>query len=200
MRKALLLSGGLDSAAICFGGDFDVGYVIDYGQLPAEAEVRAAQIIAKQCGLPLEVLRVDCKSIGYGSLVAKASAQLASKLRVREEWWPYRNQLLVTLAASRAVIDGVRSIAIGTVKTDGEHKDGRPEFVEALNRLLSCQEGQISLEAPAISLTSKELFAATRVPTTLLGWAHSCHKSNRPCGSCRGCAKYAQLMPDQVAR
>jgi 7-cyano-7-deazaguanine synthase len=52
------------------------------------------------------------------------------------------------------------------------------------------QEGELSVEAPAIALSSVELIRLARVPHDVLAWAHSCHKADVACGECRGCNKY----------
>src|SRR5262245_23761200 len=110
------------------------------------------------------------------------------------EWWPYRNQLLVTLAASAVISRGVPSLLIGTVKSDAQHADGTSQFVVALSEVMRIQEGGIQVEAPAIELTSAELVRRSDVPLEVLAWAHSCHTSNLACGRCRGCAKHFETM------
>jgi 7-cyano-7-deazaguanine synthase len=56
------------------------------------------------------------------------------------------------------------------------------------------QEGEIALDAPAISETTVELCRRTAVPHSVLGWAHSCHTGPFACGRCRGCNKHRQGM------
>jgi 7-cyano-7-deazaguanine synthase len=55
---------------------------------------------------------------------------------------------------------------------------------------MQLQEGSISIEAPAINLSTAELIQVSGIPPEQLAWAHSCHKSNFACGECRGCNKY----------
>ncbi|MNH47336.1 hypothetical protein D3C79_1105200 [compost metagenome] len=55
------------------------------------------------------------------------------------------------------------------------------------------QEGEITVEAPAIHLSTFELVKEANVPSSMLAWAHSCHRSNVPCGNCRGCFKYFEV-------
>lgn len=112
------------------------------------------------------------------------------------EWWPYRNQLLVTLAASAVISRGVSSLLLGTVKSDAQHADGTTLFVAALSKVMRIQEGGICVEAPAIDFTSAELVKMSDVPLEVLAWAHSCHTSSLACGRCRGCAKHFQTMTE----
>ncbi|HDT5861742.1 TPA: 7-cyano-7-deazaguanine synthase [Aeromonas hydrophila subsp. hydrophila] len=104
--------------------------------------------------------------------------------------------MLVTLAAMKAIAFGITHLWLGTVKSDGLHKDGTPEFMSAISHLLSMQEGGIVVEAPAIELTTSELVRKSGIPANLLAWAHSCHKSHIACGHCRGCNKYMEVFQE----
>lgn len=58
---------------------------------------------------------------------------LANKINVNispsDEWWPFRNQLLVTLSAMQAINDGVSEIYLASVKSDEFHTDGTKKFM-----------------------------------------------------------------------
>ena len=56
------------------------------------------------------------------------------------------------------------------------------------------QEGQVSVEAPAIGLSTIELVRTSRISRELLAWSHSCHTGNLACGGCRGCVKHYQVI------
>jgi len=189
-RRALLLSGGMDSIAIAYWQRPELCITIDYGQVPADAEIAAAAAVCQTIGLTHDVLRVDCRSVGSGDLAGRSAAPLAP---VRE-WWPYRNQLLITLAAASVIERGIQELLIGCVQSDAAHQDGRPEFIAAMSSVLELQEGHLRVTAPAIHLESAELIAQSRIPWEVLAWAHSCHVSNLACGRCRGCQKHANVV------
>lgn len=190
MTTALLLSGGMDSVAIAWWLRPDYAFTIDYGQRPAEGEIRAAAAVAAALQIPHEVLRCDVSALGSGDLAGSAPDPSAP---VRE-WWPFRNQLLVTVAGMRAVPLGVKRLLIGALQTDGLHADGTSDFVDGLDRLLALQEGGIRLEAPAIGFDGPGLIEATAIPMELLAWSHSCHVSDYACGDCRGCRKHYETL------
>src|ERR1700744_5890622 len=160
MRSALLLSGGQDSVAIAYWLRPDVAISIDYGQLPADAEMRAASQICESLGIKHIPLSIDCSPIGSGDL----SGQPPNPFAPSSDWWPYRNQLLITLAGSTALSHGADELLLGTVSTDATHTDGTREFIEAMNSLLALQEGKLRLRAPAIELTSAELIRGAGIP------------------------------------
>lgn len=188
--RALLLSGGIDSAALAFWLRPDVAVTVDYGQKPAPAEIQAASAICDALELQHVLIHADCSALGSGSMAGKRPSTLASE----PEWWPYRNQFLVTLAAMRLVTAGIREILIGTVRGDSVHGDGKPEFVDRLSALMQCQEGGIRVAAPAIHLTSEELLQLSGITRDILGWTFSCHVSEFACGECRGCVKHGQVF------
>jgi len=192
MRTGLLLSGGMDSVSIAWWLRPDVAITIDYGQLAAAGEIAAASAICKQLEIEHRIVSIDCRNLGSGDMAGTG----ASVHGPASDWWPYRNQLLVTLAAMKAIELGVRKLLLGTVKSDATHRDGAPEFVSAMSHLLSVQEGELSVEAPAIALSSAELVGLAQIPLNVLAWAHSCHKAEVACGDCRGCNKYFQTYRD----
>lgn len=190
MKTGLLLSGGIDSVSIAWWLRPQVAITIDYGQIAAAAEINASAAICRQLAIQHEILRIDCSSLGSGDMAAThASVHAAAS-----DWWPYRNQLLVTLSAMRGLELGVEKILLGTVKSDGTHRDGTLEFVDAMSQLLALQEGNLWVEAPAIALSSIELARLARIPLETLAWAHSCHKADVSCGNCRGCNKYFETF------
>lgn len=188
--KALLFSGGIDSTAIAVWQRPDLLVTVDYGQAPAGGELRAATAIAERLALRHEIIRVDCRRLGQGHLAGRD----ASALGAAPEWWPYRNQLLVTVCAMRFVSDGLQEVLIGTVAGDEVHHDGRPAFVDGLDTLLKLQEGGVRLLAPAIGLSSETLLERVPGVGDLLPWTFSCHVSDQACGQCRGCAKHRMVL------
>src|SRR5689334_6708639 len=104
----------MDSIAVAYWKRPEVAITIDYGQVCAEAEVQAATEIAKSLEIQHEILLIDCRKVGSGDLAgAEAHSQAATS-----EWWPYRNQLLITLAAMRLIALDVQELMIATVASD----------------------------------------------------------------------------------
>lgn len=188
MKSALLLSGGMDSIALAWWKRPDLLFTVDYGQLAAQAEITAASAVSERLQLPHHVLRFDGRGFGSGDMAGTSPDEKAPA----SDWWPYRNQLLLTLVGMRAIALGAQRLWIGTVASDATHQDGTPEFLSLISRLMQCQEGAITVEAPAIAMQTSELVRTSGVPRDVLSWAHSCHKAYVACGNCRGCNKYFQ--------
>jgi 7-cyano-7-deazaguanine synthase len=194
VKRAILLSGGIDSTALCYGFLPSLAITVDYGQLPAQAEIAASAEICGELGIPHEIVAADCSSVGAGTMSSFGHA--APGLAPTEEWWPFRNQLIVTLAACRAVVLGIEAIIIGSIATDQEHADGTPAFYGHLGALMGVQEGRLRVETPAIAMSSVELVRASRIPLSLLAWSHSCHRGSFACGTCRGCSKHMAVFDE----
>lgn len=148
-----------------------LAFTIDYGQVCAEAEIRAAAKVASDIGIEHHIIKVDCSQLGSGSLCGGKPIDDAPV----EEWWPYRNQLLVTLACMKGISLGLGKLYVGSIKTDGIHKDGTPEFYRMM--------------MPAYEMDTYQLVEASGMPKEAMLWSHSCHTSNTPCMKCSGCMK-----------
>jgi 7-cyano-7-deazaguanine synthase len=189
--ELLLLSGGLESTALAAWQRPPLTLTIDYGQRPAAGEVAAAAAVCRQLGLDHHVLCIDCGQLGLGLLAAQEPLDGAPS----PEWWPYRNQLLVTLAAAWGLPRDVTSITVGSVAGDGErHVDGTAQFYAALDAVVAMQEGSVRVKVPGVEMTSAQLIERSGVSDEVLGWTHSCHRADLACGACPGCAKRRDVL------
>lgn len=213
----LLLSGGMDSAALAAWVRPAAALFVNYGQRPAQAEERAAHAIAGALDIPFDKLTVDLSALGSGLMHADSShlkgdvpqtevRSLAEEISPSPEWWPLRNQLLCTIAAAWAlggrVPHGVRikKVLTATVGTDGaRHVDGTPGFYSAIDTLTSMQEGGIRILAPVGEMAPEQLLVESGISEDVLAWSHSCHRASSPCSACPGCWKREQLL-DHVRR
>jgi 7-cyano-7-deazaguanine synthase len=201
----LLLSGGLDSTALAAWLQPDLTLFVDYGQRPAVAEGRAAAAVSAELGIRHAQVRVDASAVGCGLLLSadRAVGEIGHK---SPEWWPFRNQLLVTIAgawllreypsrASATELESEWTIVFGAVESDGDrHLDGTVEFFQTVDTLLSNQEGRLRCRAPASTMTTEQLLGRHPVSDAVLGWTHSCHTSNHPCADCPGCWKRQSVL------
>ena len=191
-RTVLLMSGGVDSSALAALHRPALCLNVNYGQAQADTERRASRWIAQSLGLDWAGVAVDLTATSAG-LMSEAGTRL--EVSPTPEWWPFRNQFLITIAAAWAVTHDFDAVAIGTLSTDGDrHADGTTEFLEAMRTILELQEGGVSLLAPAITMTAAELLKASPLSDALLSVTHSCHRSSIACGRCPGCVKRRDLL------
>jgi 7-cyano-7-deazaguanine synthase len=191
-ERLLLFSGGLDSTALAVLLSPEQALTIDYGQVSAAGEIRAAAAISTELGIAHHVLRCDCSGVGSGLLAGRDPDPAAPVV----EWWPFRNQLLLTLAGAWALPHGCQELIVGSVRGDDAHADGTAAFYDRADDLISTQEGNLRVTAPALSKTSESLLREAHVPKGLLGFTHSCHCSEWACGLCPGCIKRTQILEE----
>ncbi|RYE15577.1 MAG: 7-cyano-7-deazaguanine synthase, partial [Sphingobacteriaceae bacterium] len=130
-KTAILLSGGIDSIALTYWKKPDVAITVNYGQAPAETEIRTSATIAKALNIPHYIVTADCSKLGSGDLLNQAALSVSPS----SEWWPYRNQLLVTLACMKGIALGIGELMLASVKSDGFHKDGTAQFYKLMSQL-----------------------------------------------------------------
>jgi 7-cyano-7-deazaguanine synthase len=189
--KALLMSGGLDSSALAWWLRPDLCVTVDYGQRAAKGEVAASTAICNAIGLTHRMIEVDLSGLGSGTMADRAPAAGGSAA----EFWPYRNQMLVTLTAMLLMPQGVKEIMVGSVATD-RHADGRAAFYRAIDRTVSLQEGGVRVTAPARKYSTPKLLKMCGFPYDLIGLTFSCHVYEFACGQCSGCIKHRQCVKD----
>ncbi|WP_459212075.1 7-cyano-7-deazaguanine synthase [Aquimarina rhabdastrellae] len=190
MKKAILLSGGIDSICLAYNIKPDIAYTIDYGQRPAKREIYVSKYICEELKIKHEIISINCNKLGFGSL---AGNQIKNHNSPSEEWWPYRNQLIITLALMKCIQDKVTELHLASVKSDNFHKDGTKKFYQLINDLVKYQEGHIKIKCETTDYYSHELAQIYSVPKKLLLMAHSCHISNTSCGKCSGCIKQQRV-------
>jgi 7-cyano-7-deazaguanine synthase len=191
----LMLSGGLDSAALALLIRPSLTVFVDYGQKPRAAESTAAHAVAAHLGLPLLVVRLPLSDLGGGLMHDDTPMPNAPS----PEWWPFRNQFLATAGAAVAVKHALTRVALASVRGDGErHVDGSEPFYERLSAVMQLQEGGVSVSAPAIHLSTVELLHQANADRSLIGWTVSCHRSNEPCGDCPGCWKRELVLNEYL--
>ena len=189
MRVALLLSGGIDSTAVAVLERPPLAITIDYGQITARSEIEAAAAVCGFLQIEHLVLCAPARFLTRGLLAGERGSGSDG-----EEFWPFRNQLLATLAAQAMFERGFTRLLFGTVLSDrGRFRDGSPEFFSSLGSLFALQEGGIEVHAPALQLSESELIRKSGITRQLLGITFSCHRGCTPCGDCPGCRKQATL-------
>ena len=193
LNSVLLLSGGVDSAALCYWKKPAFALTVNYGQIPFEAELLASKRICDFVGVEHMVIHAPINELGSGDLAGRPVNGGGPGIQY-SEWWPFRNQFLITLAAMKAIQIAADEVMIGSVSSDSIFVDGSAAFTSAMDSLTRIQEGGIRVSAPAHHLSSIQLLRQANVPEQILSMTHSCHVSNYSCGDCWGCRKNLDIF------
>lgn len=159
----VLLSGGQDSTTCLFWALAQYEEVkaigFDYGQRH-KVELEQAQKIADLAGVPFEV--IDIKGTMKGSSLVDHSQDVSAPHELNPElpssFTPGRNALFLTLAASRAFLQGIPNIVTGVCQTDySGYPDCRRVFIDSITATLSLAMGMdFKIHTPLMYLTKAE--------------------------------------------
>jgi 7-cyano-7-deazaguanine synthase len=176
LRRAVatvLVSGGIDSAsclAYYLGKRLDVaGIFVDYGQLSAPRERRAARLITGHFHVPLKTLKVRGASTKREGLIV------------------HRNAFLL-LTAALELGDRAGQIVIG-IHSGTKYRDCSPAFVRKTQELIDiCTGGRVQISAPFLNWRKGDVWTYAIEKKVPLALTYSCERGVvQPCGSCDSC-------------
>lgn len=208
MRSLVLLSGGLDSATCLamkveeFGKDQVMALNVFYGQRHAR-EIESARKVAAHYGVPLE--EFDLKMIMDGSdcpLIAGSGKEIEhgsyDQQKGRAEngtvstYVPFRNGLMLSIAAARAQIHGCSEVCYGAHADDAAgsaYPDCTPEFYSFMDKAIREGTGhEVSLSAPLIRMNKAGVVREGLRLGVPFEMTWSCYEGGeRPCHRCGTC-------------
>jgi 7-cyano-7-deazaguanine synthase len=197
MKKAVcLLSGGPDSATAAAVAKRD-GYEVhclafDYGQI-ASKELESAKLVSRKLGM--KEFRIIDLSILKGLYGSGVTALIDAGMKMPEKFEPsvivpFRNGIMLSIAAGYAAAIGADAIYYGAQKGDSPfYPDCRKDFADAMTDAISCGTGlNIKVKNPLADLEKAEvtkLAVKIKVPLELT-W--SCYLNGKlHCGRCESC-------------
>lgn len=190
IKRAILLSGGIESTCLTWKIRPQLALTVDYGQVTARGEIEAAKSVCHFLSIEHRTLTARANFVTKGLLAGNSDVASMSE----PEFWPYRNQFIITCALMAVYYEEFSELLIGTVKGDSKFTDGTEDFIAAITRLTNTQSTRTKILAPAISMTSAELLVYAGLPKQLAGLTFSCHRSSIVCGTCPGCLKNKGIL------
>jgi len=201
MRRELavvLLSSGMDSAvcASLAAREYQLAFLhVQYGQKSAQKELECFQSL---CDFfkPERVLIAQApffKEIGASSLTVDEMAIPEEEGEgIPTTYVPFRNGIFLSIAAAWAEAIGAKKIFIGVNQVDfSGYPDCREAFIKAFEKAIlegTRPETQITLEAPLLHLSKKEIVALGMSLGTPFERTWSCYQNTElACGRCASC-------------
>jgi 7-cyano-7-deazaguanine synthase len=206
-RAVVLLSGGLDSAAVlawmrregfaCHALSFR------YGQRHGAELSRAAEMARTLGVVEHKVAEIDLRAFGGSALTAdiavpkdRADGEIAHGVPIT--YVPARNTIFLAFALAYAETIGSSDIAIGVNAIDySGYPDCRPEFIEAFERLANlatkagAEDGaRFRIHTPLQRLSKAEIVRLAVELGVPVGRTLSCYDPSvdgTPCGHCDAC-------------
>lgn len=203
MEKELaivLLSGGLDSGVSCAVAQKDYRLAIihfNYGQRNEKNEKDAVRRLVEFFA-PERYLEFDLHSLGRlgGSSLTDNSIAIPNFLPepgvVPSTYVPFRNGIMLSIAASWAEIIGSKHIFIGVVEEDSSgYPDTREEFIRAIEKAINLgrkPESALKIHTPVIHMKKSEIVMLGARLGFPFGLTWSCYRGGElACGTCPSC-------------
>ena len=202
MRAVVLFSGGLDSTTVlvhALNKEYEVNpLTIIYGQRH-QIEVEKSKLTLQKYNLEKKstVFNIDLSWFSSCSLIntdLKVPEQVTSG--ISSTYVPSRNLIFLSIASGFAETLNAERILIGVNSVDySGYPDCRPEFIKAMNKTLSTGtkkgvENSLSIEAPLINLSKKEIIELGISIGVDYALTHSCYnpaEKGLSCGVCDSC-------------
>ena len=200
-KAIVLMSGGMDSCvtAAIASRDYKIAALhASYGQRTERRELESFQKLADHFQVERRLaVRLDYfAAIGGSSLTDSrmtiGEANLSST-EIPNTYVPFRNAHFLSIATSWAETLGAVKIFIGAVWEDSSgYPDCRPEYYEALNRLIRLgtrPTTNITVETPLIELSKRDIVRKGAELNAPFHLTWSCYQNaDAACGVCDSCA------------
>lgn len=192
-KGVILVSGGLDSTTLMYlfvnqSVDF-VPLFINYGQHCAEHELETLRnVIPPQYKDKIEIIDVSSIYKYSQSRFIRPANLWKEKVQADDLYIPYRNVLLLTIAASFAQTLGICKVYSAFINSNhAKEIDCSSEFFNKLEGLLS-EYGAVKIEMPFRDMTKYEVAKLGIELKAPIGMTFSCQASpDIPCGACPNC-------------
>lgn len=202
MKAVVLFSGGLDSTTV-LADALKKGYdvyplTITYGQRH-NIEISKSLLTLDKYDLREKALSFDLDLSPYKNCsLINPDLQVPGKLndRIPSTYVPSRNLIFLSIASGFAETLEADKILIGVNSVDfSGYPDCRPEFIKAMNQTLAVGtkqgvEGSLSIDAPLIDLSKKEIIQLGISIGVDYSLTHSCYNpanDGKSCGKCDSC-------------
>ena len=197
LRVVCLSSGGIDSSVILHmlnQKKYEIlPLYIDYGHKSVQMEIKSLMKICYELKLEPKIIKLDeLRTISSGLTDSNIS-------HIDSSFFPNRNLLLLTIAASYAYQNSINIVSIGLLD-NMIFPDQNKEFVSNAEKTISISLGQeIKILTPLIELDKREVVGLAKKHKIPLEFTYSCYSGKSlPCGNCKACVERKLAMNEPV--
>lgn len=202
-KVVLLFSGGIDSTVLYYwliDANFDVFPIhINYGQTTYLGEINAIKEVSSALGefiRPTFYLDVPgLGQIGSGTLVGEFTTKNYSVDKwSKDEFFPNRNMIFISIAASYAFKLGIDKLAIG-VAGQNTYSDTKNSFIKSIASTLSESVADFEMIVPFVDHNRKLVIDESRRLQVPIEKTFSCNcLGDRHCLLCNSCLDRQQAL------
>ncbi len=195
-RGVLVYSGGMDSTTLLHECKDRIALCVsfNYGSKHNERELVYAQDNCRSLGMRHQTVALPFVNELFRSNLLMSGGAIPegdySKKNLKSTIVPFRNGIMLSIAAGLAESNGLSFIMMANHKSDHEgYPDCRPTFVEAMHLAIFEGSGRlVSLLAPYTNLDKREIALRARSLGVDLSRSWSCYKGGElHCGICSTC-------------
>jgi 7-cyano-7-deazaguanine synthase len=198
--SVLLASGGLDSTTLAYWLrarqiEFTPLF-INYGQHFAKTEYETLIKVLPEKIVPnIKTINVSEIYLGSKSLLISEPDLWNDEVTYEDMYIPYRNLLILTIAAAFAQSNGYTTIYAAFINSNhAQEIDCSAEFFSQLESILSAY-GSVSVEMPFRNLSKLEVAKLGMSLGAPIGRTFSCQASSEiPCGACPNCVDRLEAL------
>lgn len=192
-KGVILVSGGLDSTTLMYqffrqGIDF-IPLFVNYGQHCANHELNTLRsVIPSEYKDRIEIIDVSDIYRYSQSRFIKPANLWKENITAEDLYIPYRNVLLLTIAASFAQTLGIDKVYSAFINSNhAKEIDCSSEFFNKLECFLS-EYGSVKIEMPFRNMSKYDVAKLGLELRAPIGQTFSCQASPEiPCGACPNC-------------
>jgi 7-cyano-7-deazaguanine synthase len=196
----LLASGGLDSTTMAFWlqkqGITFTPLFINYGQHCAETELKTLKTVLSITMLDkLEIIDISSVYAKSTSRFIKPADLWKDEIDADDLYIPYRNTLLLTVAASFARIIGYSNVYSAFINSNhAKEIDCSNSFFQSMEELLASY-GSVSIKMPFRYMSKYDVAKLGISLSAPIGLTFSCQASPTiPCGACPNCVDRLEAL------
>lgn len=199
-KGVVLASGGLDSTTLCYlfikqNIEF-IPLIINYGQHCFNTELhRLKNVLPGDYVNKVEILNISEVYKYSTSKFIKAANLWEEQITASDLYIPYRNVLILTVAASFARTIGLNYVYSAFINSNhAKEIDCSNDFFNNLENLLS-EYGSVKIEMPFRNLSKFEVAKLGIKLGAPIGKTFSCQASpDIPCGACPNCVDRLEAL------
>ncbi len=199
----IVVSGGMDSVTMLheYADEIALAVTFDYGSLQNAREIPCAARHCRDLGIrhivvPLGFMREHFKSALLESAEAVPDGRYDDE-SMRSTVVPFRNGIMLAIAAGMAESNGLRRVMIANHSGDHAiYPDCRPAFVEAMGGAIAAgtYEG-VTLFAPYTNIDKAEIARHGKALGIDYSTTYSCYKGGvTHCGTCGTCTERREAL------
>lgn len=206
MKDSLIvLSGGMDSVTMLhdYADRIALAVNFNYGSNHNAREAECARLHCRQLGIELVEIDLGFMSRHFKSSLLEGADAIPegdyADDNMRSTVVPFRNGIMLSVAAGLAESRGLRSVMLANHSGDHAiYPDCRPEFVEAMDAAISAGTYEhLRLFAPYTGLTKAKIAARGSQLGIDYSTTYSCYKGGAVhCGRCGTCVERRQALKE----